>query len=406
MALPKMLNGENIIIFSSDDWASGLKTSKYHIALHLARRNRVLFVNSVGLRAPTATGRDMGRMLKKLASFFRGARKAPEGLHVYTPILFPFKRGNPAVKALNGAILHVVMRWLKWRLSLSKPILFSFIPTFNDVIGKLAEKAIIYYCIDDLRGYAGVDRAWFNREEERLLARANCVISSSANLCREFREKNHHAHYVPHGVDWPRFRKAVEENLPLPEDLRNVPEPRFGFYGFLSDEWLDYPLLRRMAREHPEWHVVLIGRPKAGMDMATVVPEPNIHYLGLKRFEDLPAYTRHFTVGLIPFRLNRLTLHSNPLKLLEYLAGGLPVVSTDIPEVRRYGEGVHIAGSHEAFIECCRKALQEGGSQERERRSRAAEAHSWEKRIEEISEIVYDEIARVASTDKQGAMDQ
>lgn len=388
MTTLERLTGENVIIFSSDDWASGLKTSKYHIARELARSNRVLFVNSVGLRSPAATGRDLSRVVNKLAGFFSGVKKVPEGLHVYTPVVFPFRRGHPAVKTLNAAILRVALSWLRVRLSLRKPIVFSFIPTFNDVLGTLGEKAIVYYCIDDLRGYEGVDGDWFDREEDRLLSLANCVISSSKELDGAFRDKGHNSYYMPHGVDWSLFRKAVTEDLPEPQDLQHIPKPRLGFYGFLSDEWVDYPLLKRMAKEHSDWQIVLIGRPKAGMNMDTVVPEDNIHFLGLKPFEQLPAYTRHFDVGLIPFRLNQLTRNSNPLKLLEYLSGGLPVVSTDIPEVRQYDQTVHIAGSHDEFIAQCEKAVHDSGPKARERRSRIAEVHSWEKRVEQISQIV------------------
>jgi glycosyltransferase involved in cell wall biosynthesis len=381
------LRDENVIIFSSDDWSSGLKTSKYHIARQLARGNRVLFVNSIGLRSPGANPRDLKRILSKLAAFFKGAKRVPEGLHVYTPIAIPFKRGSPLVRALNGLLLRTSLRWLKLRLGLAHPVVFVFIPTFNDVVGRLGEKAIIYYCIDDLRGYAGVDVDWFNRQEEQLLARSDAVISSARELHETFAAKGAPAHYVPHGVDWMLFRGAVERPLPEPADLRGIPHPRLGFYGFLSEEWVDYPLLKRMAAERPDWHIILIGRPSAGMDMASLIPEANIHYLGLKPFEELPAYTRHFDAGLVPFCRNHLTLHSNPLKLLEYLAGGLPVVSTEIPEVRNYSESVRIAGTPEEFIAACGQALAENSPAEREARSRYAEAHSWERRMETISDI-------------------
>jgi glycosyltransferase involved in cell wall biosynthesis len=382
------LRGEHIIIFSSDDWESGLKTSKYHLARQLARENQVLFVNSVGLRAPTAGSRDIGRALGKLAAFFRGARRVPEGLHVFTPIVIPFRRGSPVVKRLNGILLRLTLRWLMFRLGLSRPVVFAFLPTFNDVVGRLGERAVVYYCIDDMRGYAGVDLEWFEREETRLLDQAACVIGSARQLAEEFGARGYDAHYVPHGVDWDLFRRAVDEDLPLPDDLKDIPEPRLGFYGFLSDEWVDYPLLKRMAAAHPEWHIVLIGRPKAGMNLEALVPEPNIHCLGLKPFEQLPAYTRHFAVGLIPFRLNQLTLHSNPLKLLEYLAGGLPVVCTDIPEARAYDPWAAVATNADAFIAQCETAIADDSPEDRRRRSAMAREHSWETRVATIGSLV------------------
>ena len=384
-----MLRGENIIIFSSDDWSSGLKTSKYHVARQLARHNRVLYVNSIGLRAPTASGRDLRRIVDKLVSFSRIFADTPEGVFIHTPIAIPFRRSSRSVKLLNSNLLRFSIRAVQLRLSLKRPVVFAFVPTFNDVIGHLGEKAIAYYCIDDMRGYKDIDTAWFDREEERLLNRANCIINSAYSLHEGFAERGLASFHVPHGVDWSLFRKAVVEDLPVPDDLRDIPQPRLGFYGFLSDEWVDYPLLERIADRHPEWHIVLIGRPSADMDMDAVIKSPNIHYLGLKKFESLPAYTRHFSVGLIPFNLNALTLHCNPLKLLEYLSGGLPVVTTAIPEVeRQYASDAYIAHSHDEYIDMCERALAEGSPEEREQRSAAAEKHSWERRAETISEIV------------------
>ena len=391
------LQGENIIIFSSDDWWSGLKTSKYHVARQLARRNRVLFVNSIGLRAPLAARRDVGRVLHKLQSFVQGAVAVPEGLHVFTPVICPFRRGTGSVRALNSILLRAAMTHLQRQMGLWRPIVFSFLPSFNGVIGHLQEKAIVYYCIDNMRGYGGLDLEWYDREENWLLRRADCVIACSQRLQDDFRSRGFEAHYVPHGVDWTLFRKAVDEDLPLPDDMRSIPEPRLGFYGFLSEEVVDYTLLHRMARERPNWQIVLIGRPGATTNMAEVTRPENIHYLGLKRFEDLPAYTRHFAIGLMPFLLMKVTHNSNPLKMLEYLAGGLPSVSTDIPEVRRLSEYIHIARTHEEFIALCDRALTETDPVWRERRSRVAEPHSWDERVKQISAILANASVRGAS---------
>lgn len=385
---PASLRGEHVIILSSDDWASGLKTSKYHLARKLAQHNRVLFVDSVGLRKPSAGRQDVGRAARKLLSFFRGARPVPEGLHVFTPIVVPFCRGRAPIRFLNRLLLVWSIRWLMFRLHLSHPIVFSFLPAFSDVVGRLGEKAVVYYCVDDMRGCDGTDVAWFEREETRLLEQADCVTCSSRLLASEFRERGYDAHYTPHGVDWDLFSRAVREDLPLPADLRDIPEPRLGFYGFLSDEWVDYPLIKRMAAAHPEWHIVLIGKPKAGMNLSALVPEPNIHCLGLKPFDQLPAYTRHFAVGLIPFRISQLTLHSNPLKLLEYLAGGLPVVCTDIPEVRAHEPWTAVAGSAGEFIAQCETAIANDSPEARARRSAMAREHSWETRVGTIGSIV------------------
>lgn len=392
-----LIGGANIIVFSGDDWSSGLKTTKYHVARQLARHNNVLFVNSVGLRRPTASGRHLKRAVGKLLTFFKGPVSVPEGLHVYTPIIFPFARDNRLVKFFNSLLLRLCMRRLKSRLGLDDPIVIAFTVSFNGVIDSLDARAVVYYCIDDLSSFPGIDREWFEREEEWLLSRADCTIACSEELHAALHRKGHQTHYVPHGVDWQLFRRAVTEQYPLPEDMRDIPEPRLGFYGFLTAEWIDFPLLKRMAAEHPDWHIVLIGKPDVKLDIPAIIPEPNIHYLGLKPFEELPAYTRHFSVGLIPFIINPITYHCSPLKLLEYLSGGLPVVSSDIPEVRKYGTDAHVARSPDEFIAMCETALREGDPQSRDRRSRAAEVHSWEKRMEQISRIILAEVTPSAA---------
>jgi len=137
MITQRRLTGRNVIILSCDDWASGLKTARHHLTSRLARHNRVLFVNSVGQRAPSAAGRDVKRVLSKLAAFFRGAVEVPEGFHVYTPIVFPFFRRNALVRAVNGMVLRLGIRRLISRLSLTDPIVFVFNASFNDVVGKL-----------------------------------------------------------------------------------------------------------------------------------------------------------------------------------------------------------------------------------------------------------------------------
>ena len=382
-----VLTGENIIILSSDDWSSGLKTSKYHVARTLARHNQVFFVNSVGLRSPEASAGDVKRMWDKLRSFLQGASRVPEGLCVYSPILFPFMRDAAPVRQVNGVLLRSALRYYQHSLSLSTPYVLSFAPAFNAVLGHLDEKAVCYYCIDDLTGYEGVERSAFLEKERELVEKSDCVVCSSGELVDRFRDRKK-THYVPHGVCWQMFRRAVNEELPLPEDLRDIPEPRLGFYGFLSDEWVDYELLHEIARRKPEWQIVLIGKPRSGMDMSELVSPANIHYLGLKPFECLPAYTRHFSVGLVPFCRNELTASCNPLKLLEYLSGGLPVVSTDISEVHRFEQLVDIANSAEHYISLCAEAISEDDPTKRRRRSDAVKKHSWEDRVDQLSDIL------------------
>jgi glycosyltransferase involved in cell wall biosynthesis len=154
----------------------------------------------------------------------------------------------------------------------------------------------------------------------------------------------------------------------------------------LSEDWIDFSLISTIAQCHPEWSIVLIGRSK--LDIGMVCKEKNIRFLGIKDFNNLPQYSKYFDVALIPFKINELTLSSNPLKMFEYLASGLPVVSVNIPEVARYGNLVKIANTPEQFMEKINEALLDNDVMKKRYRSDAVEDQTWDNRLEVISDII------------------
>src|SRR5262249_39293502 len=150
--------------------------------------------------------------------------------------------------------------------------------------------------------------------------------------------------FVSHGVDVAHFSRALDPALAPPADAAGLGRPVIGFFGLLA-EWIDLGLLAGIARARPQWTLLLIG--KANVDTSALRALPNVRLLGQKPYATLPAYCRAFDVGVIPFRVDELTVRANPLKLREYLAAGLPVVSTDLPEVRKYAGLVRLAAGVE-----------------------------------------------------------
>ena len=380
-----MIANQNVILFSSDDWASGLKSSKYHVAVGLAKANKVLFVNSIGLRNPSASSKDLKRIWHKLVSFLKGWERVNDNLYVYTPIVIPFHRMK-LMRGVNQLILVCSLRLIQVLLKLRKPVLLVFSPNFHDVIGHLRESGTVYYCIDELKGYREVDTAMLDRMEHSLLAKADCVVCCSRELVEKKRAYNPNIYYVPHGVDWALFRTTLDGKQEIPEDIRGMQKPIIGFYGFISEDWIDFDLLNEMAAHHPEWSIVLIGRTK--LDLTAVLRHDNIHFLGVRPFEQLPDYNRAFDVAIIPFVINELTESSNPLKLFEYLASGLPVVSVDIPEVAALGKNVKVARDHREFVTMVEQALTENGTAEKYRRSDLVRNETWQNRLETLSGII------------------
>jgi glycosyltransferase involved in cell wall biosynthesis len=177
----------------------------------------------------------------------------------------------------------------------------------------------------------------------------------------------------------------------MPADLRDLPRPVIGFFGLLAD-WVDLDLVRAMAMARPHWSFVLVGKQATGI--GAVRGLPNVHLLGQKPYALLPAYCRGFDVGIIPFRTNDLTLRANPLKLREYLAAGLPVVSTPLPEVARYRSFVHLAEGASGFTRAVTAALAERSPALDRARALTMESESWETRVAEIERHISRTAAR------------
>ena len=224
---------------------------------------------------------------------------------------------------------------------------WSFTPDVSYLLGRFGEEKVLYYCVDNHASFTGYDRRQVLSDEEELCRRADLVVTSSAALQEAKCRFNPHTVLVPHGVDYEHFSKAVSNHLPTPADIADIPHPRLGFFGLIRD-WVDLDLLADVARRRPDWHLVLIG--DSTIELAPYQGLANMHFLGRKPYADLPAYCKEFDAGLVPFKINELTKAVNPIKLREYLAAGLPVVSTPLPEVKACGPWVRIAADAEEFV--------------------------------------------------------
>lgn len=378
-------NGKPPVVFmSSDDWNSGLKTSKYHLAIRLARRQRVLYVNSIGLRAVRASGGDAKRMWRKLREWLRGARPVAENLYVVTPLVVPF-RGLPGVEALNRWLLRANIRWAMRRLGFRRPQLWVFLPNQVGVVGHLGEQTSIYYCVDEFSLFTGVDTERLRAQEREMLAKVDLVFATAMDLVEDKRRVRADVHYAPHGVDYDHFARALDAHLPVPGEIAGLPGKRIGFVGLLED-WIDQDLIEHAARTHPEWQFVAIG--KVATDVSRLRRLGNVHLLGPREYRSLPAYEKGMHCMIVPFRITEMTKHVNPLKMREYLAAGRAVVSTDLPEVRRYRGLVTIATGAEEFAAAIERELLRDTPARAQARSEAMREESWDRRFEDVMRVV------------------
>ncbi len=368
-------------------FASGYEappTSKHHVMHLLAEQgNVVLWVNYHASRMPSATGADFGRIARKLRQVAGGMTNPRENLYVLTPLVVPLP-GSRLVRRVNRALLVGQIRRALRKVSPGPAAaleIWSFTPEVAYLLGRFGERRVVYYCVDDHSQFTGYDAAQVLRDEEALCRRADLVVTTSGPLQESRKPWNPNTILVPHGVDYDHFSRALSDDLPEPADLSPIPRPRLGFFGLLRD-WVDLDLLAEVARRRPDWHVVLLG--DSTVDLTPYRPLANMHFLGPKPYADLPAYCRGFDVGLIPFKLNALTRAVNPIKLREYLAAGLPVVSTPLPEVERYAQWVSLATGPDAFTAAVESALSTPAA--RAARSAAMRSETWQEKVKRIRE--------------------
>ncbi len=349
----------DLIVFG-EDWG-GLPSSTQHLVSQLAKRRKIVWVNSIGLRRPTFSWRDIKRVLNKLCGNIlspnrqthSGASSAMDKDNKVLPgdnfhIVYP--RTLPAPRSRLG-------RWLATRLLVSQvmpvvqqarlrsPILWTSLPTAVDVAGKLGASALVYYCGDDFSALAGVDHDTVARREAELAEKADLVLCASEKLAAKFPARR--TYLLPHGVDFSLFSEPAPRALDLPDDGR----PIAGFYGSIS-EWLDIEMLRASAEQMPDWHFVFIGKPV--VDISVLSALNNVHFLGERPHQQLPSYSQHWTAALLPFIDNAQIQACNPLKLSEYLAAGRPIISTAFPAMQPFRGLVQIANNSGAMVEALR----------------------------------------------------
>lgn len=381
-----MIQNENIIYFSSDEWENSLKTSQFHVAVRLARENRVLYVNSIGMRNPEVSKKDVSRVVNKLKRCFRGIKKIHENMYVASPIVIPF-HGSGFVKRINKILLIIFIKYCQWRLHLKRPIVLTFLPNVVPIIRSFGEKCIIYYCADQMASFKGAPVSIVEMEKT-LLKQADLIFATSRLLYEDKKRFNKNTYYLPHGVDADLFNKALHEETPIPEDMKNIPKPVIGFFGLICSEWVDMELLTFIAAAHPEWSVVLIGRISNDVDIPALKKWKNIHLLGPRQYENLPGYCKAFDAAVIPFKLTELGKNVNPLKLREYLAAGVPVVSTPLPELDAYSKVIGLADNHAGFTALLESAVKENDIRSRIKRGESVKGESWDAKFETISEII------------------
>ncbi len=383
---PATLRGESIICFAGEDWWYQNPQSSQHLMRAFARNgNRVLFVNSTGIRVPCFRSDPYAwkRIRGKLGSFARLIRRAEPRLFVFTPLAFPATRTwRTAVMWLNRLLLPLQLRALCMLLGFGRPILWVSNPALKDIAIDLRRrwaKCLVYYCVDNIAHLEGADPAFVGGMDSAMQASADIALFAGRRLFDERKSGHAHSYLLPHGVDFDHF--AADEERPggapapvPPEGLRDVPLPIAGYMGAIRS--LDFALIRSVAVASPQVSFVLIGDSYARI--SEFADLRNVHFLGRKPYADLPHYLQSFQCCCVFYQTgDKFNDYRSPKKLLEYLATGRPVVSVPLRELEDFDDCVYVARTREQFPELLKAALSEDDPERRLRRIRRARARDW-----------------------------
>ena len=261
---------------------------------------------------------------------------------------------KPCVPAgLNDEETKIVMKELVDRFfaeEIDEFILWYYTPMALDFSRHLQPALTVYDCMDELSLFKGAPARLQDLEKE-LISRADLIFTGGQTLYENKRNGHDNVYLFPSSIDAPHFEQARKKQSD-PADQADIPHPRLGFFGVI-DERMDLELLEQLAQARPNWHVVILG-PVVKIEHESLPYLPNIHYLGMKSYEQLPEYLANWEIALLPFALNDSTRFISPTKIPEYLAGGKPVISTPIRDViKPYGEQklVSIAANAGEFVD-------------------------------------------------------
>jgi glycosyltransferase involved in cell wall biosynthesis len=384
------LHGRDIVCVGFADWDTELWTNQHHLMSRLARENRVLFVESLGLRRPQLAGRDLARIWRRLRRGL-GPPRQVDGLHVLSPLVLPL-HGSRLARALNARLLPALVRRAARRMGMRQPILWAYVPQAESLIETLDPSLIVYHCVDDISAQERIDTASFRAAEARFAARADLVLASAPALARRLRTVCDNVLDAPNVADTELFSRALLRDAAHPPDqaVAALPRPRIVFTGAIVATKLDVPLLVELARLRPSWSFALVGPIGPGdprTDVSTLAAEPNIHLLGRRAYGQLPGVLRAADVGLIPYARNELTESIFPMKVYEYLAAGLPVIATPLPAIAEVA-GVRTAPDAAGIAALVEQELAQDSPERRAQRSAAAAANSWEQRLREVADAI------------------
>jgi UDP-galactopyranose mutase len=364
-----MSQAHDLIVFSHLRWDSVFQRPQ-HLMSRLCLKHRVFFIEEPILDPGTEGHWNVVRPIPNVFV-----------CQPHTPVAqagFCFEQ----IKLLDTLIKELVRTY-----RLTSHVAWFYTPMAMPLLRSVSPDVVVYDCMDALDSFLNAPTE-LKKLEEDLLVNADLVFTGGPSLYRRMAGRHDSAHCFPSSVDAAHFAKA--KSIAEPSDQVSLLKPRLGFFGVI-DERCDLQLLDTLATAHPDWQILMIG-PVAKIPEDSLPRHANLHYLGKRSYEQLPAYAAGWDVCLMPFALNEATKHISPTKVLEYMAMEKPIVSTRITDVAEpYGHIVSIADTADGFVAACEAALKESAADRAGRCSMMrsiVDSTSWDYTVTCMSDLI------------------
>jgi len=384
------LINKNIICFSTEDWDTPLPTNKKQIMLRLAENNRILFIQTIGIRKPSANIKDLKRIFRRFTEWRKGVKRVSKNIWTYSPISLPFNFLN-LIKNINKFFLEKSLLSLIKSLRFDNPILWVYNPYAIYFIDKIKYSLLIYHCVDDLSLIPGADKEGIKKAEQILLEKTDIVFTTSNVLFEKCKKINKNTFSQPNVADFSHFNKADVKEIVIPAKFEKLKKPIITFYGNLTPYKIDFNLIDYSSKQLIDCSIAIIGPYWEGEgrdEINQLKKNKNIYFIGPAPYENLPEYLSATDLIILPYKINEATQNIFPLKFFESLATGKPVVSTPLPALSDYSNLIPMTDNYSQFVDYIKDLLQHDSPEKKLMRLELAKQNTWEKRIEEMDKII------------------
>jgi len=373
------LHAISFIVFS-DDWGEH-PSSCQHIFKHIIKDHPVIWVNTIGMRMPNLSLYDLRKAILKLKKMFVGnatEKKAcisEPNLTVIQPLMLPFIKWS-LVRLINRNSVIRAVKNVSKELKLNASTMVITAPNACEYIGLCGENKVIYYCVDDFSEWPGVEKELVQKMESSLIQQSDVFFATSQHLYDKIARQGKKVTLLSHGVDVDFFSKLPEKEHTL---FQGIPSPRVGYFG-LFDERSDILLLKELALLTPNVSFVITGNVET--DVSELKALRNVFFTGSVPYTDLPSIAKGYSACMLPYKVNELTDSIMPLKIKEYIATGIPVISTPIKEALKLTDYITVAYSVNEWEAALREILLglQDSKDQRDKRDLFLENESWQEK--------------------------